>query len=105
MYNLIKEFPDHQIQDIINNDCGYELSCVCKNGKIISSICIKTKLANRSVFSYIKGITGEVCYKKDLLKFAEVILQKIKYNGFIEFEFIKDKNNIYIMECKNIRLG
>lgn len=104
IYNLIKEYPEYQIQDIINNDCGYELSCVCKNGKIISSICIKTKLANRSVFSYIKGITGEVCYKKDLLKFAEIILKEIKYNGFIEFEFIKEKDDIYIMEC-NARIS
>ena len=104
IYNLIKEFPNHQIQDIINNDCGYELSCVCKNGKIISNICIKTKSANRSVFSYVKGITGELCYKKDLLKFAEIILKKIKYNGFIEFEFIKEKDVIYIMEC-NARIS
>ena len=104
IYNLIKEYPEHQIQDIINNDCGYELSCVCKNGKIISNICIKTKIVNRSIFSYIKGITGTVCYKKDLLKFATKILKKINYNGFIEFEFIKDNKCIYIMEC-NARIS
>jgi hypothetical protein len=104
IYNLINEYPDYQIQDIINNECGYELSCVCKNGKVISSICIKTTIVKRSFISYIKGINGVVCYKKNLLEFAKKILENIKYNGFIEFEFIKENKKIYLMEC-NARLS
>ncbi len=104
IYNLINKYPDHQIQDIINNECGYELSCVCKNGKIISHICIKTTIVKRSFISYIKGISGIVCYKKNLLEFTKRILKNIKYNGFIEFEFIEDNKKIYLMEC-NARIS
>ena len=104
IYNLINKYPDYQIQDIINNECGYELSCVCKDGKLISSICIKTTIVKRSFISYIKGINGIVCYKKNLLEFAKKILENIKYNGFVEFEFIEENKKIYLMEC-NARLS
>lgn len=104
IYNLINDYPDYQIQDIINNDCGYELSCVCKDGKVISSICIKTTIIKRTLYSYMKGISGVTCYNKNLLEFAKKILENIKYNGFIEFEFIEENKKIYFMEC-NARLS
>lgn len=106
IYSLIEKYKNFQIQDIINNDSGYEFSCGCLNGKIISHICIKTKIIKRSGFSYLKGITGKVIFNKKIFNFVNNFISQIKYNGFVEFEFISKKNingkrKIYFMECNS----
>jgi hypothetical protein len=106
IYTLINKYQDYQIQDIIENDCGFEFSCGCVNGKIISHICIKTKIIKRSCLSYLKGITGEVVFNQNIFDFVKKFVSKIKYNGFVEFEFISKKNfnykrEIYFMECNS----
>jgi len=106
IYPLINKYKNYQIQDIIDNDCGFEFSCCCINGKIISHICIKTKIIKRDNLEYFKGITGTVVFNKKIYNFAKNFIHQITYNGFAEFEFISKKKNsgereIYFMECNS----
>jgi hypothetical protein len=54
----------------------------------------------------LKGITGEVVFNQNIFDFVKKFVSKIKYNGFVEFEFISKKNfnykrEIYFMECNS----
>ena len=51
---------------------------------------------------YFFGINSKQTIKitKGIIKLCKTIIKDAKYNGFIEFEFIKDIHGvIYIMEC------
>jgi hypothetical protein len=104
IYNLIEEYTNCQIQDVINNKDGYEFICCCKNGKIISNICMKTNIINRNVLSYVKGIDGYIVENEKIYNFVKIFVESIGYNGFAEFEFIGDEIDIYFMEC-NARIS
>lgn len=104
IYNIIEEYKKYQIQDIITNKYGYEFICCCKDGEIISNVCIKTDIVNRNILSYIRGIDGNIVENEKIYNFVKMFIEIIKYNGFIEFEFIKDETDIYFMEC-NARIS
>ena len=50
---------------------------------------------------YIKGVEGYITtIPTNIFHFCKELIETTNYNGFIQFEFIKDDNDIiYIMEC------
>jgi hypothetical protein len=102
IYNIINKYSmnnNNQIQEIINIDKMYEVNLYIMNGNIISSYCLLTESTRKSN-QYINGVLGKVIKIPDnILNFCNKIIKISNYTGFIEFEFITDKNKLYIMEC------
>lgn len=101
LFEYIKKYAHtHQIQDII--DIGHIncVNCLCKNGKIISAL-------NFTVPKFIDTdhyrTTHKLYFEKVDPIYLELInktISRLNYTGFIEFEFITDKEeNNYLMEC------
>jgi hypothetical protein len=104
---ITKYGKNNQIQDIINISIIYELDFICRDGHIIGSIFHETEASSRTPQDYVFGIfcTQIIDLPDGMLEMCENIIKKTNYNGFIEFEFIKDRCGvIYIMEC-NPRLS
>jgi hypothetical protein len=108
VYDIIsKREKNNQIQDIIDLTVIYELDFICKDGNIIGSIFHQTEASNRTPLDYVFGIycTQITNLPDGMIDICTNIIKNTNYNGFIEFEFIKDVNGvIYIMEC-NPRLS
>ena len=105
--DLISEFGNsHQIQSIIPIKHIIGVNCSCLYGKIIGLFVYECNETSEE--SFITGFTSKNMnyIKNEAIKmFVKSIIQRLNYNGFIEFEFIIDTNDkIYIMEC-NPRLS
>jgi hypothetical protein len=100
--DLIKDYgSSHQIQPIIPIKHIYGVNCSCLYGKIIGLFVYESEEISEE--SFVNGIPSKNYnyIKYDSIKiFVKKIIQQLNYNGFIELEFIIDKNDkIYIMEC------
>jgi hypothetical protein len=99
--NILKKYDKkvYQIQDKIEFKYIYAVNCSCIDGNIIGLFVSKTNDKIDFSKKYKKYIKNKINIKI-INNFITKILKRIKYNGFIEFEFIIDiNNNIYIMEC------
>lgn len=98
---IIKKYSDNnQIQDLLDIDHINCISCLCKNGNLIDSInfvvphFISKKLYNTNHTLTLKHPD------KNLIELISAIIRITNYSGFVEFEFLVDKNNsIYVIEC------
>ena len=103
IYEIISKYSNsYQIQDIIDINVIYEIDFVCKKGNIIGSIFHKTYNKTRTTCDYIIGVDSIQTKNipNEIVKLCKKIIEDTKYNGLIQFEFIKDtKGTIYIMEC------
>ena len=110
IYDIISKYAKtHQIQDIIKLKAIYEANFVCKDGVIINNImCITNEsILTQNYLDSIdntKNIPKYILITKNIpkyiLKLCKTVIASLNYNGFIEFEFIKDVNGkFYIMEC------
>ena len=108
IYDIIDKFSDNnQIQDVIQIKKTYEVNFVCSNGNVLNKLCCLTEDQSFSTTRYIFGSYGNYINKipNNILNFCKKIIFDSYYNGFIEFEFIEDKNGkVYIMEC-NARMS
>ena len=94
----------HQIQDVMEVKHIYGVSVSCLYGKILGSYSYKTFSAITKE-TQSQGFNAErnnyISYK-EVRDFVKNTVKKTSYCGFIEFEFIIDKNDkIYIMECNS----
>lgn len=101
--NILPKYDpkDYQIQKFIDFDYLYGVDCSCINGKIIG-VYSYTKKNGVNKKDYILGfdhiIKNYIKYES-IEKFITKIVNKVKYNGFVEFEFLIKNNDIYILEC------
>lgn len=92
---------DYQIQQFIDFDYLYGVDCSCINGKIIGIYSYtKEKGVNKTdyIFGFDHVIKNYIEYEP-VKKFIKKIIKKVKYNGFVEFEFLIKDNKFYILEC------
>lgn len=107
LYNVIEKYgKDHQIQEIIDFDKSITLSAFCKDGKFkyYVSHLYYDKL---TPYSYIMGVKCKYLKNPppEIFNYCKKIINITKFNGYVEFEFLKSKKNkLYIMEC-NPRLS
>jgi hypothetical protein len=99
--DLISKYKDYQIQDVLNFEFVYSVNCFVKNGIIKNSVYYKSK-PNKNTLSYLTGVEDNILQNipSNMKRFCKTLLNTTKYNGFIEFEFSKEKSGkVYIMEC------
>ena len=101
IYDLIKKYSNtHQIQDILDIHYINGINGVSCDGKIMYMLNFKTPGFIENDYYGSDNIQYMDSVDPKLGKVVTDIIQKIKYNGFFEFEFIVDKKkNIYLMEC------
>ena len=101
--DLIQTYSEnHQIQDIIDIQHIYGVSCSCSFGKILGVYSYKTfaPITPQSYIDGIHAIRGNYVDIPVVRAFLRNICERLVYNGIMELEFIIDKNDkIYIMEC------
>lgn len=102
---IIRMFPNYQIQDLLNVNHINCVSCLCKNGSIISSLnfivpeFISNKLYKKSHELLLKRPDS------DFLELVTRIIEITNYSGLIELEFLVDNDGrTYLIEC-NPRLS
>lgn len=98
--NIFKKYDKniYQIQDNVNIKHNYAVNCSCIDGNIIGLFVSTYGLTDFSK-KYKRRVKDNID-NNEIKNCVLKILQKIKYNGLIEFEFIFDENNnIYLMEC------
>lgn len=100
IYNIIQNYhQDYQIQDVLTIYKIYGISCVCKNGSIISGLnFISGAVSNKTIHSHL--IQQVVQIDDVFMNIISKIIKEFNYNGLIEFEFLEDTNGQkYLMEC------
>lgn len=101
IYDIIEKYHiNHQVQEIIDVLQIEGINCLCKNGKVINMInFIMPGFINKYYYKN-KNIEKIGKIHQDIKKIIEKIVNITNYSGFIEFEFIRSKDNkIYILEC------
>lgn len=108
IYEFISKYAEkYQIQEIIDIRVIYEIDFICKDGDIVGSIFHKTYQKERKTSDYFWGVNSiqTTNLPKGIIELCKNIIKDVKYNGFINFDFIKDVHGtVYIMEC-NPRLS
>lgn len=101
IHNAILTYVNtHQIQDVVNIKCLYEINAYCINGVVQECVGIKT-FNTRNWYEYVSlYILGEIIDVSRFKPIIQCVVSRLKYNGFVEFEFIEDDvSNIFLMEC------
>lgn len=101
---IAKYSTTHQVQDIMDVKNIYGVSVACLYGKILGAYSYKS-FAAITKETQAQGFNAErnnYIAHDEVRDFIKRIVKKTSFNGFIEFEFIIDKNDkIYIMECNS----
>lgn len=101
IYNLLNKYSNkYQIQDLIEIDRINSVNVLCHNGEIVSGFNFITPhfIENNYYSKNGKQILDTI--DDHYMEIINKIAKKLNLNGFMEFEFITDKNgNNYLMEC------
>lgn len=105
IYDLIKKYRRHQIQEVIDVKKIHGINCLCVNGKIISSLNFITPKSISSNFYYKDNKQMLEPMVEPFITVCSNIVKQTNYTGLIEIEFILSASgNIYLLEC-NPRLS
>jgi hypothetical protein len=92
----------YQIQDIMDVKHIYGVSVSCLYGKILGAYSYRTfeAITEATQQKGVDAVRNNYIVYPEIKEFIKKLVTKVSYNGFIEVEFIIDKNDkIYIMEC------
>jgi len=101
--DIIKKYSSlYQIQDIMDVKHIYGVSVSCLYGKIMGVYSYRTfeAITEETQRKGFNAVRNNYIIYPEVKEFIKKLVKKVSYNGFIEVEFIIDKNDkIYIMEC------
>lgn len=92
----------YQIQDIMDVKHIYGVSVSCLYGKILGAYSYRTfeAITEATQQNGFDAVRNNYIAYPEVKEFIKKLVKKVSFNGFIEVEFIIDKNDkLYIMEC------
>lgn len=91
------EESSYVVQELIRGDL-HDVTTCAKDGNVVS-ILSQQRLVSLYDFGG-GGIINKTTYEPTSMKYAENIIRYMKWNGVVEFDFIKDNTgNYYLLEC------
>lgn len=105
IFDLIKKYKRHQIQDVIDIKGVHGVNCLCLNGELISALDFTTPKSIEYNYYTVDNKEFLTPMIDSFTAVCKSIIKKANYSGLIEIEFIESADGKrYLMEC-NPRLS